>query len=194
MRKGLLGPQVAEDEMMEAPEGTPAEENSPEEKAEGETPQQERTEQMSGDADADEAGGDQGYEQAMAMAMSALYQAGAAKDAARAVKAAASISEGLANVSYELVMAVDEKSGGAVPDEQLVAFASEVLGEVAEICQAAGAKITSQDIAVAMRDMLLRYLGENGVDAGQLSQAMQGIDMNEVGSVMDKVAGQQQGA
>ena len=42
--------------------------------------------------------------------------------------------------------------------------------------EAAGIKITAPEIAGAFKTMLLRFLGENGMDTTQLQQAMDQID------------------
>ena len=52
--------------------------------------------------------------------------------------------------------------------------------------QAAKMNITPKDAASAFKNMLLRYLGENGVDTTQLQQSMDQVD--------PKVFEQQQGA
>jgi len=55
-------------------------------------------------------------------------------------------------------------------------LAMAILKEVIDIGQAAKMNITPQDAASAFKNMLLRYLGENGVDTSQLQQGMDKID------------------
>jgi hypothetical protein len=111
--------------------------------------------------------------------MEALYSQKAAKDVALALKSAPSPVEGLASTAYEMTSVVDERTDGEVPDELLLPLAMKVLEEVAEIGEAAGVKYQNSDIAMAYQQMLLRFLGEQGVDTTQLEQAMSQIDPAE---------------
>lgn len=122
---------------------------------------------------------DPGYQQAMAFAMEAMYAQGAAKDMAKSLKGGGDPVESLANTAYEVVSIVDERTDGAIPDELLVLFASRILEEVAEIAEAAGMEIRPSDVALALKQMILRFLGEQGVDTTQLQQAMDQVDPEE---------------
>jgi histone H3/H4 len=113
---------------------------------------------------------DPGYAQAMAFAMEALY---------RTLRSASDPSEAMADTAYNIVSIVDEKTGGAVPDELLALFASRILEEVAAIADAAGVKVQPSDIALALKQMILRFLGEQGMDTTQLEQAMNQVDPAE---------------
>ena len=116
------------------------------------------------------------FQQAMQYAMEALYERGAAKDIAQQLKAAPSPVEGAANIAYEVVSVVDERTDGQVPDELLMMLSMNILGEVVEIADAAGLDMKPMDIADAFKQMLLRYLGEQGMDTTQLKQAMDWVD------------------
>ena len=129
------------------------------------------------------------YQAAMKIAMQALYGAGGAKDVAKAIQAASDPAEGLADTAYEMVSIADERTQGQVPDELLVSLATEILGEVADIAQAAGIEVKGAMIATAMRTMLLRYVTEQGLDASQLQQAMAALDPAAVGAQLDKMEG-----
>lgn len=122
---------------------------------------------------------DPNFIQALKFAMSALYESGAAQDVAKSLKSSNDIVESLANTAYEMTAMTDEKTEGRVPDELLILLATNILEEVADIAQAAGIKIKPSDVALAFKQMLLRYLGENGVDTSQLQQAMDQIDPEE---------------
>lgn len=131
---------------------------------------------------------DPGYQQAMEFAMQALYGNEAARDIAKALKSSQSLPDAMANTAYEIVSIVDEKTDGAVPDELLVLFATKVLEEVAEIADAAGVEPQPADVALALKQMILRYLGEQGVDTTQLQQAMDQVnpeDFNQAGMGME---------
>lgn len=119
---------------------------------------------------------DPGYQQAMTLAMQALYENEAAKDIAKTLKGSPSVVDGMANTAYEIVSIVDERTNGAIPDELLVLFATRVLEEVAEIADAAGLNPSPADVAEALKQMILRYLGEQGVDTTQLQQAMDQVN------------------
>lgn len=122
---------------------------------------------------------DPGYQQAMEFAMEAMYGQGAAKDMAKSLKAGGDPVEAMANTAYEIVSIVDERTDGAVPDELLVLFASRILEEVAEIAEAAGIQFQPSDVALALKQMILRFLGEQGVDTTQLQQAMDQVNPND---------------
>jgi hypothetical protein len=122
----------------------------------------------------------------MAFVRKALYGAEAARDVAAGLKKARDPAQGLADTAYEMVTLADEATEGAIPDEQLIAFASEVLGEVADIATAAGVKVSGATIAKAVQTMLLRYVAEQGLDITQLQQAMSQVDPEEVGMTLEK--------
>lgn len=122
---------------------------------------------------------DPGYVQAVQFAMEAMYGQKAAKQIAQSLKTARDKVEGMANTAYEIVSIVDERTEGAIPDELIAAFATFVLEEVAEIADAAGVDVQPSDVALALKQMILRFLGEQGVDTTQLQQAMDQVDPEE---------------
>jgi hypothetical protein len=119
---------------------------------------------------------DPAFQQAMQFAMEALYDKGAAKDIAKQLKSAPSPVEGASDIAYEVTSVVDERTGGEVPDELIVLMGMRILEEVVEIADAAGMQMSPVDIADAFKQMLLRYLGEQGMDTTQLQQSMDQID------------------
>ena len=92
----------------------------------------------------------------------------------------------MANIAYDITSTVDEKTQGQVPRELIALLAMAILKEVIDIAEALKLGVTPKDAADAFKQMLLRYLGENGVDTSQLQQSMDKID--------PKVFEQQQGA
>jgi hypothetical protein len=122
---------------------------------------------------------DPGYTQAMSFAMEALYKNKAATQVADGLKMANNKVDAMANTAYEIISIVDERTDGAVPDELLALFASRVLEEVATIADAAGIEVKPSDVALALKQMILRFLGEQGVDTTQLQQAMDQVDPEE---------------
>lgn len=129
---------------------------------------------------------DPGYQQAMAFSMEALYSKEAAKNVAKSLQTSSDPVDGLANTAYEIVSIVDERTDGAIPDELLVLFASKILEEVAEIGEAAGVQYKPSDVALALKQMILRFLGEQGVDTTQLQQAMDQVDPEEFNQVEEE--------
>lgn len=129
------------------------------------------------------------YKAAMAFVMEKLYRAEAARQVADAVKKAPNPAEGLAEFAYEIVTIADERTQGAIGDEEIIEFASEVLGEVAEIAEAAGVKVTGQVIAEATRSMLIRWVTEQGGDPTQLQAEMGKIDTAQLGAELEKQGG-----
>lgn len=122
---------------------------------------------------------DPAYQAAIELAMKALYGEKAAKQVAQSLRKAPDVVEGMANTTYDIVTILDERTQGQVPDELLVLLASSVLEEVADIADAAGLDVTPANIALAMKQMILRYLGEQGVDTTQLAAAMDKVNPDD---------------
>lgn len=123
---------------------------------------------------------DPNFQQAMQFAMEVLYSKGEAKNVATTLQAKGNDpAQALADTAYEITSVVDERTEGRVPDELLVLLASRILEEVADIAEAAGFKLQPADIAEALKQMILRFLGEQGVDTTQLQAAMDQVDPAE---------------
>ena len=128
------------------------------------------------------------YQQALTYAYEALYAKQGAKDVAQQLKAAPSAAEGMANIAYEITAVIDERTDGEVPDELLMPLAMQVLEEVGEIAEAAGMDPQPEDIAAAFKTMILRYLGEQGIDTTQLQQAMDQVNPADFRKVAEQQA------
>lgn len=124
------------------------------------------------------------FQAAIQFAKKALYESKAANDVATALKSASSPVEGLANTAYEITALADEQTDGQVPDELIVLLGITILQEVADIGEAAGVDVSPANLAEAFKQMLLRFLGEQGLDTTQLQQAMDQVDP----AVFDKAA------
>lgn len=120
-----------------------------------------------------------GFGQAMAYVMEVLYEKGADENIAKSLRGQQDVVEALANTAYEITSIVDERTEGAVPDELFALLATRILEEVAEIGEAAGMDIKPSEIALALKQMILRFLGEQGMDTTQLQQAMDQVDPEE---------------
>ena len=105
-----------------------------------------------------------------------LYDKAAAKDISEQLKIAPNIVDALANIAYDITSIVDEKTRGEVPDELLAPLAMIVLQEIIEIAEATGIDPAPEDVASAFKQMILRYLQEQGADTTQLDQAMNQVD------------------
>lgn len=116
------------------------------------------------------------FQQALTFAYEALYKNEAAKDVAKQLKSAQSLADGMADVAYNITQIIDERTDGQVPDELLMPLAMQVLEEVGEVAEAAGLSPQPEDVAGAFKNMILRYMGEQGVDTTQLQQAMDQVD------------------
>ena len=169
---GLIQQQMTGSQDDEQNEQEPVEGTGPDGSAEHEGMEGEATE--SGDQSTDE--NNPAFKSALGYAMKVLYEEQAAKDVSQSLKAAPSVAEGMSNVAYEITTIVDEKTEGSVPDELLMLLGMRVLEEVADIAEASGLNPSTQDVAGAFKDMVLRFLGENGVDTTQLQQAMDQVD------------------
>lgn len=121
------------------------------------------------------------FAQALKFALSVLYKDGAAKHVAQQLRSAKNKVDGLADAAYEITRVVDERTNGAVPRDMLGLLGMAILKEVLDIGEAAKMGITPADAAEAFKQMLLRYLGENGADTAQLQQAMDKIDPSVFG-------------
>jgi hypothetical protein len=95
---------------------------------------------------------------------------------AEQLRSAKDKASALGDIAYTITQTVDERTEGKVPRELIGLLAMAILKEVMDIGQAAKMNITPQDAATAFKNMLLRYLGENGVDTSQLQQGMDKID------------------
>jgi len=122
---------------------------------------------------------DPGYQAALEFAMRALYSEKAAKDIAISLRANKDPVDALSNTAYEIMSIIDERTEGTVPDELLALLATNILEEIASIAEAANIPVKPSDLALALKQMILRFLGEQGVDTTQLQQAMDQVDPEE---------------
>ena len=164
-----------------APQGAPAQEAMPQDMGAQMQPGQQ--------AEPDES--NPAFQAAMELAMEAMYGQKAARDIAETLRTSQDKVDGLANTAYEIVSIIDERTDGAVPDELLVLLATNVLEEVADIGEAAGLQITPADVATALKQMILRFLGEQGVDTTQLEQAMGQVNPEEFNQMAMDAEGEQ---
>jgi hypothetical protein len=132
---------------------------------------------------------DPAYQAAIQSANEILYKAGAAEDIARSLKTAPDLVEAMANTAYDIVGALDEKTEGQIPDELISSLAVEILTEVADIAEAAGVPVTSAIVGEAVKQMMIRYVTDNGGDSTALKKSFDGIDTNKIGAAIDAKQG-----
>lgn len=139
----------------EQPEGTPV--DTKEDVSEGEPLD-------SGDAQ----GGGPEYDKFLAAAKVTLFQKGGlAETIGKELIDADDPVAVLADQTYNLVAALDERSGGMLPDELLAPAAADVLGMIVEIAKHAGVKLSKEDVGAAMTTMIKRYMSESGQEGPQ---------------------------
>lgn len=131
----------------------------------------------------------------VAAAMKAMYEAGAIEDIISIVQNAKYPAQGLADVTFDMLSSIDEKSGGTIPEELFGPAASEILGLIVEDCQRLGLDVGGRDIALATQLLVLRLLEESGQDVSQMRASMNQVDFDKVGQMIDEqMAAQKQGA
>jgi len=126
------------------------------------------------------------FQQALTFAYEALYKNQAAKGVAQQLKSAPSVADGMGDIAFEITSVVDERTDGAVPDELIGVLGMRILEEVGEIAEAAGLDPQPEDVASAFKNMILRFLGEQGVDTTQLQQAMDEVDPADFRKALDE--------
>lgn len=142
-------------------------------------------------ADAPDDGGDPNpkdpaYLKAKELAMSKLYEEGAAQQIGKALSKAPSLLQGLVEQSLVLFSSVDEATNGSVPDNLLLLLGLDMLSEVAEIADAAGLPVDSATVAAAVQKFILAVVQDMGGDTTEVEQAMSQIDPAQVGSAFDR--------
>lgn len=132
---------------------------------------------------------DENFVKAVNFARKQLYEKGAGEAIHQLVKKGGKSVDRLATMAYDLTSKADQVTNGMVLDENLIALGMYILGEILEIAEASGAQIDDADIASAFKQMLVRYLQEQGVDTSQLQEAFSKIsadDFRKINAQVDK--------
>lgn len=130
------------------------------------------------------------YERALTAMMRVLYDGDAITQIVRQVRASGYVPEGTANAAMQAMKSLDERTKGQIPDDVLAPLAVETLSMIADAVEAAGAKLSGRDIAMAVQLMLAQYLSENGIDPGQLKQVLSQVDLQKLGAHIDQIRAQ----
>jgi len=123
------------------------------------------------------------FQAAVQLTHDALYKDGAADNIHNILKKPDVTPEEIADIAYEITSIADERTEGQVPDELLALLAANSLQEVADIAIASGAQLRPEDLAQAMEHMILRFVGEQGLDTRELQAAMDAIPKEMFGEV-----------
>jgi hypothetical protein len=163
-------------------EQMPAEQSMPQQGA----PVQPGMEDQAGEADEN----NPAFLAAVNQVKTALYKEGAADSVNEALKTSEDPINTISTLAYELTAVADEKASetvGEVPDELLVLLASTVLSEVVDIATASGIQLSAADIGEALKKMILRFMGEQGVDTRGLEEAMNQVSPEQMNQIAAEV-------
>ena len=125
------------------------------------------------------------YLKAKEMVLTKLYEDGASRGLAAALRKAPNLVTGVVQQAMVLFSSVDESTNGAVPDNLLVLLALDMFGEVLDIATAAGLPITGTVIAQAMKDFLTAVFESVGANTSEVTNAMNSINAQQLGSALD---------
>lgn len=129
------------------------------------------------------------YMQARELMLSKLYEEGAAEGIGQALGAAPDLAQGLAEQSMALVDAMEQATGGSVPDEEAMAFVMDIVQEVVEIGQSVGLPIKNADIAKAVSEVLAQVVENLGGDSSGIRAEMAQMNPDEIGAALDAEEG-----
>lgn len=151
---------------------------------EEELPPEEGAEQE-GDEDLDMSDGDPAYAKAKELMLSKLYEEGAADQIAQAMLAAPDPVKGVIDQVMAMLDAMEQATQGAVPDELVIPFVIEVIGEFVEIAQAAKLQIGTAEIAVVVREVMANVVDNLGGDSSAIREEMSKVNPEEIAASID---------
>lgn len=195
MKKGLIGGAIADDEG----DGYSDSEDRKLEAGEEDPDALPREQRMQAGADGEGEGANQetpdeqfdlGVEAVTTMAARSLRTAGVRQQIEAIAQAGSSpqAAQDMANLAYDLVVAIDDRTQGSIPMDVLVGGALSVLGMLVELVDA-----PPPMVAAASQAMIARYAAENGADPGEVQQALGSPDPREVTARVESgMADQQQ--
>jgi len=112
------------------------------------------------------------FKAGMELMYKALYENNAADEILKGLQGQGDIPDALANTAYEIATMVDERTEGQIPDELIMLLGANALEEVSDIAEGAGMPLKVEDVAFAYKNMVLRWVGEQGADTQELKKAM----------------------
>lgn len=111
-------------------------------------------------------------------------KSGWAEDTAKRLLAAEDRPAELAAVVYDLVAALDERSGGILPDELVGTAAVDIMGDVVEMTGQLGAPMEKPQVATAYKLMVERYISENGGSQEDIAALMSQVDVEGMAAAL----------
>ena len=118
-----------------------------------------------------------------------LYDEGVAEGIAQAILNAPNPVTGLVEQASMLLKLSDEATEGVIPDDKYMLFAMQVMVEVGEIAEAAGADVSGRVMAEALKQFITKMARDLGADTSQVEEALASLNMDEVGSKLDTLKG-----
>lgn len=85
-----------------------------------------------------------------------------------------------------LMRAIDQRTQGQIPEDYLMPLATEAMAYVAEGVEAAGRDVPSEELAMAMKQMLFEHLVEFGSDPNVVKAQIEKVDMAQLVAAMDE--------
>lgn len=124
------------------------------------------------------------YVKAKELMLSKLYEDGAADQIAQAMGSAPDPVRGVIDQTMAMLDAMEQATQGSVPDELVMTFVIEVIGEMVEIAQAAKLPIGNTEVAVIVREVLANVVDNLGGDSTAIREEMAQIDPEQVAQQM----------
>jgi hypothetical protein len=120
------------------------------------------------------------FQAAFQLARQALYEGGAADNIHQQLVKSQNPREDIANITYEIMSIVDERTEGSVPDEFLLLLLSSILSEVIDIAESSGVELQPADIGASLKAMIIRWGSEQGYDMTELTAAMDQVGDDQI--------------
>lgn len=114
-----------------------------------------------------------------------LYDEDIADGIAQAIIGAPDPVTGLVDQATMLLQMSDEATEGVIPDDMYLLFAMQVMTEVGEIAEAAGADVSGTVMAEAVKQFIVKTVQNLGGDTTEVEQALASLNMEEVGAKLD---------
>ena len=132
------------------------------------------------------ADGEAAYEQAAEMMDSKLYDENIADGIGEAIMLAPDKVAAVVEQALTLAALVDDATGATLPDDMVMLFGMEVLGEVAEIADQVGVKLSASDMAAASRQFITEAITNMGGDTRDVDLAMRSVGDDKVGALLEE--------
>lgn len=161
---GIIQRNMTEADEQEPIEGPGVDGSAQHEGAEGEAPEANDTSDIEKDPRT---------QAALKFALQALYKAGAAKAIAKQIAEAQDPIQTVANVVFQLVSIVEDRSKGSLDERMLTDVSQRILSEVIDIAEAAGHKFGPKDEAKIGEALTQRVIQEVQAKMKQGAQKQQ---------------------